>query len=127
MAAMAAVIALLTVVNLSFNNLGDGETGYVKATEVQGSTSFSVGDKVTYQGREMIVSKGRDSDGEIKMKPVDSLLAIEAIANALRVNGSLTKLVVRYNGIDDAAKAALREAVKGRDGFSLGVNPHVWE
>ena len=39
---------------------------YVKADLVQG-TSFEVGDKVTYKGCEMIVSKGKDSDGEIKM------------------------------------------------------------
>ena len=38
----------------------------MKADLVQG-TSFEVGDKVTYKGCGMIVSKGKDSDGEIKM------------------------------------------------------------
>ena len=49
----------------------------------------------------------------------------KAIADALRDNGSLTSLDLEDNGIGqeprlgDEAKAALREAVKGRDGFSL--------
>ena len=36
--------------------------------------------------------KGKDKDGEIKMKPVDWAEGINAIADALRVNASLTKL-----------------------------------
>ena len=46
---------------------------------------------------------------------------IKAIGDALRVNASLTSLDLMFNGIGDEAKAALREAVKGRDGFSLSV------
>ena len=90
-AAMAAVVASLTSLNLAENNLG-GETGYVKATKVQG-TSFNVGDKVVYEGREMIVSAGKDRDGDIKMKPVDWLSGINAIAKALRVSASLTQVL----------------------------------
>eukprot|EP00964_Phaeocystis_antarctica_P039982 scaffold22842_cov65-Phaeocystis_antarctica.AAC.1 len=42
------------------------ETSYVKKSKVQGS-SFEVGAKVTYEGREMTVSMAPDSDGDIKM------------------------------------------------------------
>ena len=84
-----AVTPSLTSVNLSSNNLA-GETGYVKADRVQG-TSLEVGDKVTYEGREMIVSKGKDIDGDIRM--IDGgQSCVKAIAEAIRVTASLTYL-----------------------------------
>ena len=43
-----------------------GETRYVKASAVQGD-SKEVGATVTYQGREMVVSKGVDRRGQLKM------------------------------------------------------------
>ena len=73
--------------SISSNNLG-GETGYVKAAEVQG-VSKEVGAKVVYQGRKMIVRKGVDSDGELKM--VD-LSGVTALADALKANAALTSL-----------------------------------
>ena len=78
----------LMSVNLSSNNL-TGETAYIKASEVEGD-SFEVGDKVIYWGREMLVSKGKDFDGEIKMRPLDWRSGIQALADALRVSSSLT-------------------------------------
>ena len=54
------------------------ETGYVKATEVQGD-SFEVGAKVVYQGREMVVSSGIDSDGEIKMTDSSGLKVLAEV------------------------------------------------
>ena len=78
MAAMLAVTGSLTALDLASNNLA-GVTGYIKASEVQGS-SFNVGDKVLYQGREMVVSTAIDSDGEIMMS---DLSGINAIADAL--------------------------------------------
>ena len=44
---------------------------------------------------------------------------IHAIADALRVNASLTKMDLEYNGLGDAGKDALQNAVKGRSGFKL--------
>ena len=81
------VTASVTNLNLSNNNL-TSETGYVKATEVQGD-SKEVGAKVIYQGREMTVSKGVDSDGELKMQ---DLTGVHAIAEALAGNASLTSV-----------------------------------
>ena len=52
---------MLTDLNLSGNNIG-GETGYIKASEVEGESKEG-GAKVIYQGREMVVSKGVDSAG----------------------------------------------------------------
>ena len=72
---------------MSSNSL-TGETGYIKATEVQGS-SFDVGDQVTYQGREMTISKGKNSDGDIKMS---DLSGIKELASAIAVSSSLTRL-----------------------------------
>ena len=54
-----------------------GETGYVNKSEVQGS-SFEVGAKVTYEGREMTVSKAPDSDGDIKMIDLSGFMALAA-------------------------------------------------
>ena len=65
-----------------------GETDYVKATKVQGS-SFNVGDKVVYKGREMVVSQGKDSDGDMKM--VD-MSGVKALADSLAANSSLTSV-----------------------------------
>ena len=44
---------------------------------MQGS-SFEVGAKVTYQGREMTVTKAPDSDGDIKMLDMSGVLALAA-------------------------------------------------
>ena len=76
MAKYISATGSLTGLNLSDNHLG--ETGYVKAAEVQGS-SFNEGDKVIYQGREMIISKGKDSDGDIKMHDPTG---VEALADS---------------------------------------------
>ena len=60
----------------------------MKATEVQGD-SKEVGAKVVYQGREMIVSKGVDGDGEMKM--ID-LSGVVALSGALKTNSTLRDL-----------------------------------
>ena len=44
---------------------------------MQGS-SFEVGAKVTYQGREMTVSMAPDRDGDIKMLDMSGVLALAA-------------------------------------------------
>ena len=62
--------------SLARNSLVD-ETGYVNKSEVQGS-SFEVGAKVTYEGREMTVSQAPDSDGDIKMIDLSGVLALAA-------------------------------------------------
>ena len=62
--------------SLANNNLA-GETGYVKKSKVQGS-SFEVGAKVTYEGREMTVSMAPDSDGDIKMIALSGFMALAA-------------------------------------------------
>ena len=92
LAAEILVMPSLTSVDLCGNILtGVTETGYVKASKVQGS-SFNVGDEVTYNGQKMIVSEGKDSDGEIKMRTVADLSGITALADALRVSASLTSV-----------------------------------
>ena len=62
--------------SLANNNLA-GETGYIKKSKVQGS-SFEVGAKVTYEGREMTVSKAPDRDGDIKMIDLSGFMALAA-------------------------------------------------
>ena len=73
--------------SLASNNLA-GETGYIKTSEVQGS-SFEVGAKVTYEGREMTVSQAPDSDGEMKMIDLSGVMALAACLAECR---SLTSL-----------------------------------
>ena len=60
----------------------------MKATKVKGA-SKKVGAKVMYQGREMIVSMGVDSDGELKMVDLSGVIAL---ADALKANAALTSL-----------------------------------
>ena len=73
--------------SLASNNLV-GETDYIKESEVQGD-SKEVGAKVIYQGREMVVSQGVDSDGDLKMIDPSGLAAL---AESLKMNKSLTSL-----------------------------------
>ena len=93
---------------LSGNNIGGG-TGWIKASEVEGE-SKEVGSKVIYQGREMVVSVGVDSDGELKLVDVVQT-GVLAIAKALEVNGVLTNLDVRHNEISGDAAQQLATAV----------------
>ena len=62
--------------SLASNNLA-GETGYIKKSKVQGS-SFEVGAKVTYEGREMTVSQAPDSDGHMTMMDLSGVMALAA-------------------------------------------------
>ena len=59
------------------------ETDYVKKDKVIGS-SYEVGAKVTYEGREMIVSQAPDSDGDIKMLDYSGLWAICAVLPVMK-------------------------------------------
>ncbi|KOO34935.1 protein nlrc3-like protein, partial [Chrysochromulina tobinii] len=103
----------LTSLNLSSNNLCSvTETGYIKASQVQGS-SFNEGDIVVYQGKEMIVSKAKDRDGDIKMTHLPDMSGLNALADAFRVNGSLTSIDVRGNNITGNSAAQLSAAVLG--------------
>ena len=57
--------------SLASNNLtAVTETGCVEAREVEGE-SKEVGDTVIYQGREMVVSRGVDSCGDLKINMPD--------------------------------------------------------
>ena len=60
-----------------------GQTGYVKKVKVVG-TSFEVGAKVMYEGREMIVTRSPDRDGEIKMNDPTGFLALGAALPAMK-------------------------------------------
>ena len=118
-AEMASVMGSLTSLDLSSNSLCSvTETGYIKASKVQGA-SFNVGDKVMYEGKEMIVSRAKDSDGDIKMTNLPDLSGVNAIADALRVNGSMTRLDVRLNLLGEEGEAVLRQAIEGRSGFEV--------
>lgn len=86
----------LAAVDLSFNNVGDGERDFVNAHEVQAPPLIE-GKNVIYQGREMIISyASRDAhasmgkDGYVKMRPATrDLSGVTAIADASR---ELTKI-----------------------------------
>ena len=62
--------------SLASKNLA-GETGRINKSKVQGS-SFGVGAKVTYEGRDMTVSRAPNSDGAIKMIDLSGVLALAA-------------------------------------------------
>jgi hypothetical protein len=118
-AGLIPVMGALTSLNLSSNNLCSvTETGYIKASQVQGS-SFNEGDKVVYLGKEMIVSKAIDRDGDIKMTNLPLMSGLNALANALRVNGALTMCDLRDNYVGEEGKAFIRNAAEGKAGFKL--------
>ena len=83
--------ALSSLHSLDDNELipADKETDYVKASEVQGE-SKEVGSKVFYNGREMVVSV--DIGEDLKMKTIADASGIEALAEGLKGNSTLTSL-----------------------------------
>ena len=52
------------------------ETKWVNSSRVQGD-SKEVGATVAYQGREMVVSKGVDRDGELKMVDMNDATIVQ--------------------------------------------------
>ena len=66
-----------------------------------------------------------DSDGDEKtemrrrMEMRRHYAGVQAIADALGVNASLTRLNVSYNSMRDEGVKLLRDAVSGREGFEL--------
>ena len=100
------VNGVLTNLDLSGNNIG-GETDYIKASEVEGE-SKQVGAMVIYEGREMVVSQGVDSDGDLKLRDT---AGVHAIAKALEVNGVLTDLNLYDNKIGPEGGVAIGKAL----------------
>ena len=78
----------------------------MKATEVEGD-SKEVGAKVMYQGREMVVSKKVDSDGELKMCDFTGIIAI---CDMLKVNSSLTSLSYAHQSLNSSPKVSAPRA-----------------
>lgn len=110
---IGSVTSSLKDINLSFNNLTGGK--YVKESSLPGS-NYKMATKVLHEGLELSVLREKDSDGELLLGTVAGVIAL---ADALQGNSSLTKCDVRWNGLGDEGDTALREAVKGRDGFEL--------
>ncbi|EOD11632.1 hypothetical protein EMIHUDRAFT_214494 [Emiliania huxleyi CCMP1516] len=110
---------VLKTLNLESNNIG-GETGYIEASEVEGE-SKEVGAKVIYQGREMVVSVGVDSDGDLKLVDIVQT-GVLAIAKALEVNAVLNSLDVGFNGLtEEAALSIVRVQRQRNKPTSLGL------
>ena len=58
----------------------------------------------------------KDSDGDVL---IGTTIGVIALAEALKVTGSMTRLDVTFNRLGDEGKAVLREAIEGRSGFEL--------
>ena len=124
--AMAGAIAqsvCLVHLSLSSNNLGDGESDYVRAEEVQvppacsggdgvgeggsggggdgGGGVVGVGRGVVYQGRTLLVTVAHG--GELKLRPSPpDLSAVSAIAQAISASPSLTSIDLAENQLGAA-------------------------
>ena len=88
------------------------ETGYVKKSKVQGEL-FEVGSKVVYNGRQMIISKAPDGDGDIKML---ALSAVFALCDALPQMKALVEL-----------KYAATHAARSTPAPPCPVTFQIWE
>ena len=71
-----------------------------------------------HEGKELTVLAPKDSDGDVLLGSFEGVIAI---ADALSVNGSLTRLDVSHNYLDRGGQGVkiLRDAVSGRKGFVL--------
>ena len=56
---------------------------------------------------------------EYQQKGTYNAEGITVLANALRVNASVSRLDARYNNLGDEGEAILREVVKEKPGFEL--------
>ena len=61
--------------DISSNTLVDKETDYIKKAEVAGD-SLDVGMMVQYNGMRCVVTEAVDSDGELKVRPIEGILAM---------------------------------------------------
>ena len=69
---------------------GDGESGYIKKSDCSGA-SLEVGKPVIYQGKQCIVSKAVDSDGDLIVKFPPAMLdtsMTEADLSGLKLDAS---------------------------------------
>ena len=143
-AAMAAVVASITHIgaggiDLRSNNLGDEGWGAIFAGVCSSKVSKIASINASNKG---IGPKGANLIAEALRTSVNASLTsldlsgnalcgikygrgtytaegIKAIADALRVNASMTRLEVSSNNLGEGGKAALREALQGRSGFEL--------
>ncbi len=128
----------LTSLDLSNNILADmhlwsHRTGRMKASDVS-SESLKVGDKVTYQGHVMVVTKATDQyvtyQGHVKTEangdPYLSLSCVDvaaAIAEGIEATASLTECNVRGCKLNSASAKLLVEAAKERRVMLFGIKP----
>merc|ERR550514_419956 len=96
-----SVMASLTEVNLGNNSLGDEGTEFI-ATALKESTMNKLQKLLMFQNG--IGPKGA-----------------AALAAYAAISASLTKLELRVNSLGDEGKAAIKEAVSGKEGFELNI------
>ena len=109
-AAALARCSSLTCLRLSSNNLGDGESGYLPASAVEGGP-IEVGARVAHLGRAVVVTHW---DGtEVKVCPLaPDLSGLDALARAMLASRSLTSIDLAENQIGSGGAALLAECLR---------------
>ena len=110
LAAALAHCSSLTCLRLSSNNLGDGESGYLPASAVEGGP-IEVGARVAHLGRAVVVTHW---DGtEVKVCPLaPDLSGLDALARAMLASRSLTSIDLAENQIGSGGAALLAECLR---------------
>jgi hypothetical protein len=115
LASALAVNAVLTALDLSNNKLTNGR--YVKQSKL--SVHNKVGDMVKHEGLELqILYKDKESGGDVLL---GTLAAIEAIAEALKVNTVLTICNLLKNDLDIKSATMLAEIGKEKRIMLSGI------
>ena len=134
--------AVLKTVDVSHNSQIEGEAAQQLAAAALGSASLEMLSKVPIKE----IREDKHTELNLNRKGLGSTEAIvlakllkgsgvltdlnlknnrigpdgaKALARSLKVNAVLKSCDVRFNGLDEAAKNELRDAVKGREGFEL--------
>ena len=109
-AAALARCSSLTCLRLSSNNLGDGESGYLPASAVEGGP-IEVGARVAHLGRAVVVTHW---DGtEVKVCPLaPDLSGLDALARAMLASRSLISIDLAENQIGSGGAALLAECLR---------------
>ena len=99
---------------------------YVRYNDIKGGgaeqLAAAVLDSKLMEEFSLIPIKALRANGVTELKLSDKGLGpaeARVIGSLLTVSGSLTKLNVRYNKLDDEAKTLLRDAAKDKSGFEL--------
>ena len=105
MAYPTLVNSVMIKLDISSNALIGDETGNIKNAAVSGD-SLDVGMMVQYNGMRCVVTRAVDSDGELKVRSIEGILAL---CDALNGNEVMQELNLAGTGLEPCSAKSLAQ------------------